>query len=128
MEVTNKELGISSKDIAKCSDRIQLKKWLSQLEGHMVNIGGQISEAKAKAANGECVDPDWRHRVKQYKKVQGVLKFQIGTRLAELKSQNHRELMEVERNFWKEKVEEIAPEYMELFYSELKELRKKTAI
>ena len=94
MIIFNRNLGISSEDVARCNDLQLLKEWQLGIEEDLVAMILQINKAKSDAFfTGQYADPNWFRAVESARKLQGLLKQQITHRIAFLK-QNHSKQLE----------------------------------
>ena len=112
LNIINKDIGISSEDVANCYDKNILLNWKEELCIHLTNVKNQIDVFDMRQSEGLPATRgyDWYVNVKKYVKVQGHLINQINNQLSLVKDLNKSRTERIEINFWRNKCEEMTSE------------------
>ena len=111
----NRAINLSSEDVVACEDIIQLKEWLLLLDADIASIGIRISLM----GKDPLYDYDKMHKSNTYLSIQKALRKLICGRLHILKTTYSTRRLSEERDFWKAKVQYLAPSRMEEYFLEL---------
>ena len=90
MDIVNKKLGISSADVSKCDNRIQLMAWIDAIDEQLVGLKIARDNARRELASTGVFKMDYKafSGIESVIKYQGLLLRQIHRRLGELKNTN----------------------------------------
>ena len=108
--VKKSEIGISTFDVDYCVDINDLFKWKFKLEYHLTDLEEQIKIKEFMYRNAKSVNKEeWVSicKTKKYRKYQSILYNQINRKITVSKKAKHLYKMQIERDFWKDKIKNI---------------------
>jgi len=124
MEIVNRNLQISKQDIDNCSDKHQLKDWLYSIQSEIGELNIQLKEANMEYKLNNCTysDPTWYKKASSYRHFQVILLNSIKKRLSILNNSINYDKLNVEREFFRNKLKKVKPLRFKKYISELNDI------